>query len=1159
MTTKDSTIEFAHLHVHTQYSLLDGSSKIDELIGQVKDLGMKSIAITDHGVMYGVVDFYDEAVKQGIKPIIGCEVYVANRKRTDKETGIDNTYYHLVLLAENQEGYQNLMRLVSDGFTEGFYYKPRIDLDLLRRYSKGIIGLSACLGGHVPNEILRGDRPQAKEVAMTYNEIFGQGNFFLELQDHGYEEQHLVNKALIEMSEELSIPLVATNDVHYTYKEDVEAHDILLCIQTNKKVTDEDRMRYAGGQFYLKSPEEMSVLFSYVPDALRNTVEIARRCQVDFEFGQYKLPRYELDESIDKFTYIKDICNEGLKERYEIITETHVKRLNYELGVIEEMGFIDYFLITWDFIKFARDNHIMVGPGRGSAAGSLVSYCLKITDIDPLKYNLLFERFLNPERISMPDIDIDFCYERRQEVIDYVVKKYGEDKVAQIITFGTMAARAAIRDVGRALDMPYNEVDKVAKMIPQELKITIKKALTMNRELQSLYDEDEQVKYLIDMSKRLEGLTRHSSTHAAGVVICDRAVNEYVPLNTNDDAVTTQFTMNTLERLGLLKMDFLGLRTLTVIQDAILNVKKSQGIQLDMNLIDDNDPKVFELIGTAKTEGVFQLESDGMKNFMKDLKPQSLEDIIAGISLYRPGPMEFIPAYIQGSRHAKDITYDCPQLEPILKPTYGVIVYQEQVMQIVRDLAGYTLGRSDLVRRAMSKKKEDVMLKERANFIYGNKEEGVLGCVNNGIDVAAANRIFDKMTDFAKYAFNKSHAAAYAIIAYQTAWIKAYYPVEFMAALLTSVMFGGGKVAEYIYSLKAMGIEVLPPDINEGYYNFSVSKGKIRYGLAAVKNVGRGVIDHMVAEREVNGPYVSLTDFCTRMDAKDLNKRMMENLIYAGAFTSLGGTRKQYIHNYKFVLEAIHHEKKATIHGQMNLFDLTEELQENKADQFEAVGEFSKEQLLTYEKEVMGIYLSGHPLEDYADVLNRVLTNKSLDFQPLVDGTFKVTDGTLVKYGGIISNKVVKTTRNNQTMAFLSVEDLFGTVEVVVFPNDYEANRHYLNEDEVVIVKGRVSTQEDQDGKIVCQTIRRLDDVLKEVLYIQFDDLEHYKSVITQITPLLKAEVGQSPVVAYLKDTKRKNDFGGNYLVTIKPSLIKNLEALMDKENVKVVKSLLKF
>ena len=1151
--------KFTHLHLHTKYSLLDGSGKIDEMIGQCKELGMDSIAITDHGVMYGVVDFYEEAKKQGVKPIIGCEVYVAGRSRFDKEAGIDNMYYHLILLAENQQGYENLMRMVSDGFIEGFYYKPRVDMKLLEEYHEGIIALSACLGGNIPSEIMKGNLEGAKEVASQYNEIFGQGNFYLELQDHGYEEQARVNQALIAMSREMNIPLVATNDVHYTYEDDVAAHDILLCIQTNKKVNDTDRMRYEGGQFFLKSPEQMENLFGYVPEALENTQIIANRCQVDFEFGHYKLPVYDLPEGVDKRIRLREICAEGLTHKYEEVTDELFQRLDYELDVINEMGFLDYFFITWDFIKYAKDHNIPVGPGRGSAAGSLVSYSLGITDIDPIKYNLLFERFLNPERVSMPDIDIDFCYERRQEVIDYVVEKYGEDKVAQIITFGTMAARAAIRDVGRALDMPYNDVDKVAKMIPQELKITIDKALNMNRELKDLYEDDEQVKYLIDMSRRLEGLPRHSSTHAAGVVICDRPVHDYVPLNLNDEAVTTQFPMTTLEHLGLLKMDFLGLRTLTVIQDAVDNVARSKGIKIDISRIDDHDDQVFDLIASGKTEGIFQLESEGMKNFMKELKPKSIEDVIAGISLYRPGPMEFIPAYIKGKNNPEEILYDCPELEPILKPTYGVIVYQEQVMQIVRQLAGYTYGRSDLVRRAMAKKKEEVMERERANFVYGNEEEGVLGCVNNGIDAKVANGIFDKMIDFAKYAFNKSHAAAYAIIAYQTAWLKAYYPVEFMAALITSVMFGGGKVAEYIYTLKGMDIELMAPDINEGYYNFSVSGNKIRFGLAAVKNVGRNVIENMVVEREENGKYLSLTDFCQRMATRDLNKRVIENLIKAGAFDSLGGTRLQYMQNFKQVIDGVTHSKKFAIAGQMNLFDLGDDMEEGKMDDFPQVGEFPMDQLLVNEKEVLGVYLSGHPLEKYQDILSKSMSHKSLDFSPLEDGSFKVFDGQEVSYGGIISTKTVKNTRNNQTMAFINVEDVFGNVEVVVFPKDYEKSRHFLEEDQVVVVKGRVSTQEDQDGKIICRQIKKLEDLTVNTLYLQFETMDDYNQHIGQVSQILKEHSGKSQVVGYLKATNAKKAFGRAYDVNLSESVLRTLKTILGDDNVKVVKRLLKF
>ena len=830
-------MSFVHLHVHTEYSLLDGSNKIKEYVSRVKELGMDSAAITDHGVMYGVIDFYREAHRQGINPILGCEVYVAPNSRFDREvTGGDDRYYHLVLLAENNTGYANLMKIVSKGFVEGYYYKPRVDKSLLREYHEGIIALSACLAGEVQRYIVKGLYDEAKKTALEYQEIFGEDNYFLELQDHGIPDQALVNQQLLKMSQETGIGLVATNDVHYTYAEDAKPHDILLCIQTGKKLSDENRMRYEGGQYYVKSPEEMEKLFPYALQALDNTQRIADRCHVEIEFGVTKLPKYDVPDGLTSWEYLQKLCYEGLEKRYGEPTEELKARLAYELDTIRNMGYVDYFLIVWDFIKYAKDHGIAVGPGRGSAAGSIVSYCLGITTIDPIRYQLLFERFLNPERVSMPDIDVDFCFERRQEVIDYVVRKYGKDRVVQIVTFGTLAARGVIRDVGRVMDLPYAFVDSIAKMIPQELNITIDKALKENPELRRTYENDEQVKTLIDMAKRLEGLPRHSSMHAAGVVISQKSVDEYVPLSrAADGTITTQFTMTTLEELGLLKMDFLGLRTLTVIQNAVQMARKKEPT-IDMEKIDYNDAKVLDYIGTGKTDGIFQLESAGMKSFMKELKPHSLEDIIAGISLYRPGPMDFIPQYIKGKNDASSITYDCPQLEPILEPTYGCIVYQEQVMQIVRDLAGYTLGRSDLLRRAMSKKKGDVMQKERQIFVYGDEEADVPGCVKNGIDEKTANKIYDEMIDFAKYAFNKSHAAAYAVVAYQTAWLKYYYPVEFMAALMTSVIDNPSKVAEYIYSCRQMGIKILPPDINKGEADFSVDGGNIRYGLAAIKS-----------------------------------------------------------------------------------------------------------------------------------------------------------------------------------------------------------------------------------------------------------------------------------------------------------------------------------
>ena len=904
---------FAHLHVHTEYSLLDGSNKIKEYVKRVKELGMDSAAITDHGVMYGVIDFYKACQAEGVRPILGCEIYVAPNSRFDKElTGGEERYYHLVLLAENNTGYDNLMKIVSRGFTEGYYYKPRVDMEILRENHEGIIALSACLAGEVQRYIQKGLVGEAKKAALKYRDCFGENNYFLEMQDHGLPEQRMVNTTLMQMSKELGIPLVVTNDVHYTYAEDVKPHDILLCIQTGKKLADEDRMRYVGGQYYVKSEEEMKGLFPYAWEAVENTQSIADRCKVEIEFGVTKLPHFQVPEGYDSWTYLNKLCYDGLKERYgerqvqadagnrpagesvplEDRDQTLRERLDYELKVIKDMGYVDYFLIVWDFINYAKSNGIMVGPGRGSAAGSIVSYVLKITNIDPIKYSLLFERFLNPERVSMPDIDIDFCFERRQEVIDYVSRKYGSEKVVQIVTFGTLAAKGVIRDVGRVMDLPYAYVDSLAKLIPNELNITIDRALQINPELRRMYETDGQVKELIDMSRRLEGLPRHTSMHAAGVVICSRPAEELVPLSRGSDgSVTTQFTMTTIEELGLLKMDFLGLRTLTVLRDAVDLIEKSRGVHIDIDSIDFEDKKVLASIGTGRTDGVFQLESGGMKSFMKELKPQNLEDIIAGISLYRPGPMDFIPKYVKGKSSSGAITYSCPQLEPILSSTYGCIVYQEQVMQIVRDLGGYTLGRSDLVRRAMSKKKQAVMEKERANFIYGNEEEGVPGCVANGISEQVASRIYDDMMDFAKYAFNKSHAACYAVIAYQTAYLKYYYPVEFMAALMTSVIDNSNKVAEYIMVSRNMGITILPPDINQGESGFSVNgDAAIRYALTAIKSIGRPVIDVVVEERNLRGPYMNLKDFITRVVDKEINKKAIENFIKAGAFDSLPGT-----------------------------------------------------------------------------------------------------------------------------------------------------------------------------------------------------------------------------------------------------------------------------
>ncbi len=1154
-------MSFAHLHVHTEYSLLDGSNKIKEYVARVKELGMNSAAITDHGVMFGVIDFYRAAKAAGINPILGCEVYVAPGSRFDREvSGGEDRYYHLVLLAENNQGYQNLMKIVSKGFVEGYYYKPRIDMELLEQYHEGIIALSACLAGEVQKNLFRGMFEEAKKAALRYESIFGKGNFFLELQDHGLAEQADVNQRLIRLAAETGIELVATNDVHYTYAEDEKPHDILLCIQTGKKLADENRMRYAGGQYYVKSEQEMIELFPYARQALENTQKIADRCHVEIEFGVTKLPKYDVPDGLTSWEYLNKLCFEGLERRYPDPGEELKERLSYELDTIKNMGYVDYFLIVWDFIKYARDHDISVGPGRGSAAGSIVSYCLGITNIDPIRYQLLFERFLNPERVSMPDIDIDFCFERRQEVIDYVVRKYGKDRVVQIVTFGTMAARGVIRDVGRVMDLPYAFVDTIAKMIPTELNITIDKALKMNPEFRKMYETDEQVKYLIDMSKRLEGLPRHTSMHAAGVVISQKSVDEYVPLSrASDGSITTQFTMTTLEELGLLKMDFLGLRTLTVIQNAVNLVEQTTGVKLDMGEIDYNDRLVLESIGTGKTDGVFQLESAGMKNFMKELKPQSLEDIIAGISLYRPGPMDFIPQYIKGKNDKESITYDCPQLEPILAPTYGCIVYQEQVMQIVRDLAGYTLGRSDLLRRAMSKKKADVMERERQSFVYGNIDEGVPGCLNNGIDEKTANKIYDEMIDFAKYAFNKSHAAAYAVVSYQTAYLKYYYPIEFMAALMTSVIENPAKVSEYIYAARQMGIKILPPDINRGVGGFSVDEGNIRYGLAAIKNVGKPVIEAIVSEREENGLYRGLKDFIERISLKEvLNKRSIENFIKAGALDNLGGTRKQFMMIYIQIVENVNQEKKFSMSGQMTLFDFVDEDQKKEFEiQLPDVGEYEKETLLAFEKEVLGVYISGHPLDAYEEKWKRSVSATTLDFQ-LDEETnrTKVHDGAKEIIGGMIVGKTIKHTKTNQMMAFITLEDLLGTVEVVVFPRDYEANRQYLEEDRKVLVKGRVSEEDDRPSKLICEKIIPFDQVKKE-LWIQFPDKNSYLAEEQLLMGMLQDSEGDDTVVIYCKAEKAVKRLPRNWNIGIEPNIIGRLTNYYGEDRVKVVEKCL--
>lgn len=1180
--------EFVHLHVHTEYSLLDGAIRIPDLVSRVKELGMTSVAITDHGAMYGAADFYKECVKQGIKPIIGCEVYTAARTRHDKQSGVDSTQGHLVLLAKDNQGYKNLIKLVSLGFTEGFYYKPRIDMDILRQYSKGLIGMSACLAGDIPNAILNGNYEKAKKLAAEFLEIFGEGSFYLELQDNGLQEQRLVNQQLIKLSEECGIPLAATNDAHYLRKEDHEVHDVLLCIQTGKTVNQEDRMRFGTEEFYIKSPEEIAQRLGNIPGALENTVKIAEQCNVEIEFNKMHLPRFEVPEGTSPDKYLRKLCTAGLKKRYgENPGEDKQERLEYELKTIENMGYVDYFLIVWDFIRYAKDNGIMVGPGRGSAAGSLVAYCLGITDIDPLKYGLIFERFLNPDRISMPDIDIDFCFERRPEVIDYVTRKYGSGRVAQIITFGTMAARAAIRDVGRALDIPYAEVDVIAKHIPFELGITIDRALEVNQELARLYDEDQKIKKLIDTAKALEGLTRHASVHAAGVVITGEPVVEYVPIQKNEDGgVTTQFTMGLLEELGLLKMDFLGLRTLTVIRDAVNLIKQDKNINVDISSINYNDPKVFKLIGEGKTEGVFQFESAGMKQFMKELKPSSLEDVIAGVALYRPGPMDQIPRYVRNKNNPTSIEYTHPRLESILKVTYGCMIYQEQVMQIVRDLAGYSLGRSDLVRRAMSKKKTEVMRQERENFIHGITDENgsivVPGVVRNGMDEASAHRIFDEMMEFAKYAFNKSHAAAYAVIAYQTAWLKAYYPVELMAATLNSFLGHVNKVTQYIQECKAMGIKVLPPDINESSVGFTISGGNIRFGLAAIKNVGGNAVKSIIETRLKNGRFKSFTQFCENINLGDINKRCIESLIKSGAFDSIKVYRSQLMNIYEKVIDGIQSSRKKNLQGQVSLFD-SQANQISGVLQMPEIKEYPPKVLLSMEKEMLGLYISGHPLEGFEQELQKQTTVSTLeilnsvgiqesgdrnqesgvrmqdydfDMQRAVLSTRDsiIRDGTVVTIGGIVTEKKTKVTKSNNIMAFIRFEDLVGSIEVLVFPTILDKYAKFLETDSIILLKGRISAKEDEEPKIICEEVSPLVKVNTKKVYIKIrTGLE--TDNIEAVWAALKFFNGLTPVYAFFEEEGCTKLAGRDMWVSVNDSLIEELKLLLGEDCVKIVTS----
>ncbi|HBJ2603712.1 TPA: DNA polymerase III subunit alpha [Clostridium botulinum] len=1174
--------EWVSLHQHTEYSLLDSSAKISDLIKRAKEFGMKSIAITDHGVMYGCVDFYKEAIKQGIKPIIGCEIYVASKSMYIKQQDKENETHHLVLLVKNEIGYKNLMEIVSKASVEGFYYKPRVDHEFLKDHSEGLIALSACLGGEVQANILKENLEKAEEVALIYKDIFKEG-FYLELQYHGMEEQLKVNETLVKMSKDLDIPLVATNDVHYIRKEDYKSHDILLCIQTGKTVEEENRMRYPSDQFYLKSPEEMYETFSYVPEALENTVKISEECNFDYNFHESKLPKFPLEEGVDPYEYLREICFKGLFLRYEVLKDfidkpfsidevlvygdenkeafDLIERLNYELSIIQQMGYVDYFLIVWDFIRFANEKGIMTGPGRGSAAGSLVAYTLGITKIDPIKYNLIFERFLNPDRISMPDIDSDFCYERRGEVIDYVVEKYGKENVSQIITFGTMAARACIRDVGRAMNYPYAEVDRIAKMIPTVLNITINKALELNPELKEVYDNEERVRELIDVARALEGLPRHTSTHAAGVVIASQPLVNYVPLQRNEESIVTQFTMGTLEELGLLKMDFLGLRTLTVMRDAVRIIKENKEINIDLDNIDFEDKEVYKMIGQGKTVGVFQLESAGMTSFMKELKPDSLEDIIAGISLYRPGPMAEIPRYIANKNNPLNIEYQTEKLEPILSVTYNCIVYQEQVMQIVRDLAGYSMGRSDLVRRAMSKKKHDVMEQERRNFIYGNEDQGVKGCINNGIDENVANSLFDSMMDFASYAFNKSHAAAYAVVGFQTAYLIRYYPTEFIAAMLNSVKGDNDKVSFYVNFAKTLGIEIIAPNINESYSNFTVKDNRIIFGLTAVKNVGEKGIDNIVLSREQKDKFIDLSDFFNKVDTSIINKRLVESLIKAGAFDCLKVYRSKMLAVFEKIMDGIQKQKRNNIEGQVNLFmDIMDNKESSIDIKYPNIKEFDKKYILQMEKEMTGLYFSGHPLEEYEETLKIQTSHLISDIIPkeslegnLVDTISSIKDGDKVVVGGMIIHVSKKLTRNNDMMAFIVLEDLYSSIEVIVFPKIFNMARNIINEDEVVLLKGRVSLREDEQPKLICEFMEPLVKINSEKLYILVEEKKDIKLKLQEIKGVFLQHKGNIPVYFCTNKERKKFRIDRELWVNGSRELMDNLRNMFGEDNVKIL------
>ena len=1145
---------FTHLHVHTQYSLLDGAARIDELLDKCKQDGMDSLAITDHGVMYGVVDFYKAAKARGIRPIIGCEVYVAPRTRKDMQAQ-DREAAHLVLLCENEEGYLNLIKMVSLGFTEGFYYRPRIDYPLLKQHSGGLIALSACLSGDIPKLILQGRYDEAKELALRMKDIFGPERYYLEMQDHGIPEQRQVNAELLRLSKETGIGLVATNDVHYVHQEDAQAQDILLCIQTGKTVDDQDRMSMTGDQFYLKSPEEMEAMFGWCPEALANTAAIAARCQVDFEFGHLHLPDFPTPNNEDHAQYFRRLCYEGLAQRYDPITPEIRQRMEYEITTIEHMGYVDYFLIVWDFIRFARSKQIEVGPGRGSGAGSICAYALAITEVDPIRYSLLFERFLNPDRISMPDIDIDFCYERRGEVIDYVIKKYGADHVAQIITFGTMAARAVIRDVGRALNMGYGEVDAIAKMVPNELNITLQKALEKSSDLREKIAEDPAAARLMELARKLEGLPRHASTHAAGVVISQKPLTEYLPLARNGQVTTTQFPMTTVEELGLLKMDFLGLRTLTVIRDAVDMINASTGEQVDIRALDFEDPTVYGIISEGDTDGIFQLEGQGMRNFLRELKPDRFEDIIAGISLYRPGPMEYIPKYIWGKNHPDQVVYDHPLMERSLAVTYGCMVYQEQVMQIVRDLAGYSLARSDLVRKAMSKKKHDVMVKEREIFVHGLVEDGqvtIPGCVRNGVPETTANKIFDDMMDFASYAFNKSHAAAYAVVAYRTAWLKVHHPVEFMAATLNSVMGNTPKVALYVAYCRKHGAQLLPPNINRSGVRFTVESGNVRFGLAAVRNVGEQAVKAILQQREEKGPYQDLFDFLERVPADVVNKRLVESLIKAGAFDHMGANRAQYLQIYEQAMDSAAQQAKHNLAGQLSLFDMG-----GGSDDFKPhpdlpqVEELPQRALLAMEKEMTGIYISGHPLDDYREQLERFSVN-SLHFSEPEEGESTLHDGQNVTLAGIITELTTKATRNNDTMAFLTLDDLYGSVEALLFPATFKRYRSILRQDELVVLQGRASFREGEDGKLVVQSAQLLQKRQQVDKLFLKQSVNTPEFVMEAVKGALHSSPGGVAVYLFEEATGKKFLMGKDLWVDATPSLLEELRELLGADCVKV-------